>query len=644
MKSIDKFVLVLVASLALLLAGCGGGSSSTAPVDPGPTPQEMAISAAQDDLMTAQNAVAGATDKLAAQQAVAAAAQELIEVLMANGGTDQDLTDARSALKAANMAVAENKIRSAKDALTLAQAKLSEAATNPEMLAAYREVEEAADNLVKVLSANGGTGADIEAATVTREEAKGMVNDLTKKISNDDKRIRLAANAKSMAVAEAILGHMTASTDTPAEFSATAAGTLFDITRGAGDAKITLNQTTGATGQTTNAAKDKPYAASAAPSAGTGWMGMTYTYTDPKGKNPMESAAVYTNIDMAGDREYLDHFDGSGSGNPRALDADDTTGAIAIALATTGITVDNLSSSILPSAPTAPDATTTRNIDAGVAGTPASIDGMFYGIAGKYTCAVGADDCTLTRDDEDAITFSGGVLTFTPNVPTGQNFADDVAPDLMVRHVVPDADFLHFGYWMESTKQKDGSYKHVVRTFSGSEIAANTAVASLRGSATYSGSAAGRYVKKSNFDALGNPANVSDGTFVADADLTATFGNNDGTVAVADQFAISGEISNFMDGSTDLGWTLMLDETDLGTRDSGTGLVSSHTSAFNGMTTGSAGARQGSWTGTLYGADTTGPDNNAVNTDDFPTGVAGEFNGHFADGHVAGAFGADLDD
>ena len=37
MKSIDKFVLVLVASLALLLAGCGGGSSTPAPT-PDPTP------------------------------------------------------------------------------------------------------------------------------------------------------------------------------------------------------------------------------------------------------------------------------------------------------------------------------------------------------------------------------------------------------------------------------------------------------------------------------------------------------------------------------------------------------------------------------------------------------------------------------
>ena len=32
-----------------------------------------------------------------------------------------------------------------------------------------------------------------------------------------------------------------------------------------------------------------------------------------------------------------------------------------------------------------------------------------------------------------------------------------------------------------------------------------------------------------------------------------------------------------------------------------------------------------------------------VTTDDFPADVSGEFNGHFTNGHVAGAFGAEYD-
>ena len=66
MKSTDKFVLVLVASLALLLAGCGGGSST--PAEPsGPTAEEMAaerMAAQRTALETANSAVSAALTNL----------------------------------------------------------------------------------------------------------------------------------------------------------------------------------------------------------------------------------------------------------------------------------------------------------------------------------------------------------------------------------------------------------------------------------------------------------------------------------------------------------------------------------------------------------------------------------------------------
>ncbi len=71
MKSIDKFVLVLVASLALLLAGCGGGSSSTEPEETGPTPEEMAMERAKTQttaLMTASTGVDTALDGLSGSE------------------------------------------------------------------------------------------------------------------------------------------------------------------------------------------------------------------------------------------------------------------------------------------------------------------------------------------------------------------------------------------------------------------------------------------------------------------------------------------------------------------------------------------------------------------------------------------------
>ena len=48
-----------------------------------------------------------------------------------------------------------------------------------------------------------------------------------------------------------------------------------------------------------------------------------------------------------------------------------------------------------------------------------------------------------------------------------------------------------------------------------------------------------------------------------------------------------------------------------------------------------AAALDGEWSGVMYGPDDDSPQQ--------PTGVAGEFNGHFNNGHVAGAFGATRD-
>ena len=98
MKSTDKFVLVLVASLALLLAGCGGGSS-TPPPDPGPTAGEMAIEQAQAALTTAQAGMSSAmTDAAmaAAYRAIEKAANDLVAALTTHGGTAAEIAAAAS--------------------------------------------------------------------------------------------------------------------------------------------------------------------------------------------------------------------------------------------------------------------------------------------------------------------------------------------------------------------------------------------------------------------------------------------------------------------------------------------------------------------------------------------------------------------
>ena len=93
MKSIDKFVLVLVASLALLLAGCGGGSS-TAPVDPGPTEEELAAERAQMQTAAIMSASTALNTALGALSGSAPTQDQIDAVNTAISGLQAALTAA----------------------------------------------------------------------------------------------------------------------------------------------------------------------------------------------------------------------------------------------------------------------------------------------------------------------------------------------------------------------------------------------------------------------------------------------------------------------------------------------------------------------------------------------------------------------
>ncbi|MCY4283790.1 MAG: hypothetical protein OXC65_00430 [Thiotrichales bacterium] len=451
--------------------------------------------------------------------------------------------------------------------------------------------------------------------------------------------MRKTANAASMQVADAILMRLTLTA--PPEFTVDLgdADSGLRITRSSGDAMIKLNQTE-------MQAKDKKFEPEGGADAPTrtkwddDWMGKMFTYTDSDGKEPMESATVYTNIEAAKDADWTSNgIDSTSNGVTIA-----ETGIVTIAASdSTSVDVMRFTGNILPSAPTSGESTTKRH----AASTPQA--GTFYGVSGTFSCDAA---CVVTRTSEGNITVSTA-LTFTPTIPSGKT-----AADLKAKNAMADSDYLHFGYWMESTKQKDDTYKHAIRTFAG-EVTSGTANAAstagfaasdgIEGSATYSGAAAGRYVRKSDFDAGGDAGVVEDGTFVADVDLTAQFDEEEaGTVAAADQWSIKGEVSNFMDGNEDLGWTLMLNKANMGTRNAENVVAGPNATLSGGTTTGSAGARPGTWSGTMYGNANPGDDNDAQDaadpSNDYPTGVAGVFNGHFTNGHVAGAFGAEYDD
>ncbi len=276
--------------------------------------------------------------------------------------------------------------------------------------------------------------------------------------------------------------------------------------------------------------------------------------------------------------------------------------------------------------------------------TSETFTGSYFGAPGQFQCIVmAADNCGLVRNDDGTVGVididaaamgiqSEGNWTFTPD------------PGAMI--AVPDQDWMVFGAWLTTPDAPAGEHRVGVfyngmdpYTPATDAFTANTA-AGLRGSATYTGGAAGVYSH-----------GAAAGLFTADAMLTANFDvNSNGMDDEATDYMISGRISNFRDtagsflgddtvampndpvagGEND--WVVMLGADDLD-NDTAAGLVM-------GMTTGSADGVSwtGNWNGQLYGPGS-GDDGSIA-----PSGVAGQFQSNNGNTSVVGAFGADLDD
>ena len=530
MKSTDKLVLVLVASLALLLAGCGGGGSSTAPVDPGPTPAESAIKQAETALMNAENT---------------------LEMLGAS-------------------------------------------ATDAQREAAYRAVQQAADNLVTALKANNGSPAAVEAATTSRQNAMNMANTLAQKIEDD----AMAADAAMMETAAKLYAGISrpfggASTSGDVRIRAADYNTDGDFRVNAGlpanaPAAVILSQ-------------DKE----AVVAAHRGWEGMKFT-ASPTGAGTYE-AVVYSNV---GEPTPGDPF------NEQYSDLDATTGERPIATSTPAVQALVASSNFDQSAGT-------KEFELGTNLQRVIISGSFHGVSGNYyctpaassTCAVqvAADGFTLggTLDATNAFTegASGGAWTFKPN-------------DANARVTeMPDTSYVSYGWWIHTSA--DGSEFRVsaFRSFKGSVLnAAN--VNDLNGTATYVGGAAGKY-------ALSSPIGGTNdaGHFTARATLEANFTTNTATNAV------TGTIDNFIGADGEArDWTVELKGSPIGN----TGTMSD--AIVNGTVWtigGTAAAASGEWDGRLY-------DNG---DDGVPKVAVGKFYSTYGpDGKMVGGFGVNLEE
>ena len=127
------------------------------------------------------------------------------------------------------------------------------------------------------------------------------------------------------------------------------------------------------------------------------------------------------------------------------------------------------------------------------------------------------------------MSLSGGAWTFTPTEPEG-------TAKVIVAGVIPDSDYLTFGFWLRETTARDGKVTAMIETLYGvgpDDYPVATADGltgkDLEGAATYSGGATGKFIRE-EFTAGGDGTVVAGGQFTATADLTAHFGIPD-TVA-----------------------------------------------------------------------------------------------------------------
>ena len=261
-----------------------------------------------------------------------------------------------------------------------------------------------------------------------------------------------------------------------------------------------------------------------------------------------------------------------------------------------------------------------------------TVSGSFDGAEGIYTCAPDDDEvCTVSVASNGTYSMGTDVWTFTPN--TGE---------MAYRE---DSEFLRFGWWLRDPTKATGQYQFNA-FYSGTPYtvvgpdADDTTGVGVTGSATYTGSAAGRYV-----------AAGMGGSFTADAVLEAKFG--DDTVDTKMNVAtISGDITNFQGGEGMSGWAVELHAISMGSLAVGTATDPQFTTGMDtnrslptyAGTTATMGAvtAYGSWEGRFYGnekevLEETGR-TNRVNA--APLAVGGKFDAAGSGVSIAGAYGA----
>ena len=274
--------------------------------------------------------------------------------------------------------------------------------------------------------------------------------------------------------------------------------------------------------------------------------------------------------------------------------------------------------------------------------TENEVMGTFDGVAGTYACGATGSTCSASRSATGVLSLGAG-WTFSPTL-TGDTPSARGRSLAALRVDVPDRDYLHWGYWVNSSTNDDDKPVYKISAFFGGTVEtpiASAQSADLHGSAKYSGPATGAYVRK-EFDDGGDPEHIWHGKFTASASLTAYFGGGD--VAANKQHTIDGEVTGFMDAdgnAIDDTWSVTLKSTPFDSTDGS--FDTRNANIFNGETEGDKGMA-GNWQGQFFGEVVNDTDTvEDGNQSQLPSGVAGQFNGHFVNGHVLGGFGAQQD-
>ncbi|MYA97900.1 MAG: hypothetical protein F4X91_16010 [Nitrospinae bacterium] len=649
-KSTSKFyAFAMAAVFALVLAGCGGGGGGTAAgPDPEPTPMPTPYETALEAITAADTPEAAQAAYDAVKDDVTATAGEMLQAAV----------DARVAELAKMDRVQEQKMAlmtaaGMVDTSDLSTQEAVDAAR--EAIVALREALDAADDVSDADKAMYMSQLDDAVAAV--DEAQGGIDTATRRTNQMEaltsasgtlqaalaalsgqtptKAQLDAANMALTALSDALMGaeDLTDTEKAPYQREAdnaaapirTAQAAFDDAEEAAENARNMAMMATamklhagisapGGTGDTTRTAaydttddsmiavtigsvaavnlsedEDMPLAARGE------WAGMIFT-AEPEGEAGTYEAHVYSHI---GDPTVTE---GAAFSTAYTL-TDGETGDVT---ALTGHATSRVAS------PSFDQSAGTKEFEKGDNQERVMIAGSYQGVSGTYYCTPtnATTNCRATVADM-GFTLMGGTWSFKPSNPA-QKLMDTSAAD---------ESYASYGWWLH--KSEDGSTytASAFHDYRGTD-AGTVAIADLRGTAIYTGGAAGKYALHSTTGGMNDA-----GHFTADVSLTATF---------AEDHTIEGTVSNFVGGDGEArDWSVALNSSTVADAGAIAGDPEDSTDTGPQMTVwtigGNAADAAGQWSGDLR-----------EEGDDGVPGIAtGTFYAEFGrDGKMVGAFGA----